>query len=728
MNIGINWGNTFILVSFLFSLVALAFAIATASGRETFIIPSRILYLLASLGIFASILILLYYFITFDYRFVYVYGNSSRDLPLIYRIAAVWAGKEGSFLLWLFFLNAFGIIIIHRNEKTASIVTSVILLAQICILVILIVESPFLHIWEKYPDSFSPGLFPGDGAGMNPLLRDPWMVVHPPVLFLGYASSAVPFGHAIAALVKKEYREWIKAAYPWLLFSMVSLGIGIFLGGYWAYTVLGWGGYWGWDPVENSSLIPWVAALALVHGFLIQRRHAALVRTNLFLAIIYFISILYSTWLTRSGVLSNFSVHSFAASDVAAFLFAFLMVFAIGSAALFIMRYRTIAGATLHGPILDPKTLTVYGIIVLAFYALIIATGTSMPLITRIFMQRPANVTEAFYNNFSKPFGMLMLTLMFLSTTMSITRRKELLAKESIGAAIASIFLGVLINAGFTRSPFAYIFSILSFFLIVRAGVDLWKTKLRASLPSRITHIGVGVLVLGIITSNFHATAAQKKLIQDREYDIESIRITFKGFKEGRKSSMRFAVRDGSTTSLVETPYYFDEKMESIYKEPYIIAGFMHDTYIAPEQYESGRDTATTMLLEKGEEKVIGGIRIRFMGFRTEHMTSGEPSTYADLMVNGMALSPGIKFSRKSPLFLDTIIPGTDRSVSLREIDATSKRIFLNITPGKNTIIPPDTVLVTVTKKRLIWLVWLGTIIIACGGIYALGRSIRKKE
>jgi len=157
------------------------------------------------------------------------------------------------------------------------------------------------------------------------------------------------------------------------------------------------------------------------------------------------------------------------------------------------------------------------------------------------------------------------------------------------------------------------------------------------------------------------------------------------------------------------------------------MSGLFHDVYIAPESYESGGEALTTLVIQKGEEKEIGGITVRFIGFRTEHMTSGEPTTYADLTVNGIRLSPGMKFTQADVFYLDSTIPGTDRSVSLKNIDATSKKILLHVTPGKALAIPPDTVFITVTNKRLIWLVWLGTILIAMGGGYTFGRSVRSR-
>jgi cytochrome c-type biogenesis protein CcmF len=727
MNISSNAGNILLTGSLLVSIAALGLAMAAAAGKERFADPYRKLYLISSAGIGMAVLLLLYYFIECDFRFAYVYGNSSRDLPLVYRIAAFWAGKEGSFLLWLFFLNVFGITIIQKNDRISSIVSSVVLLSQVFILVILIIESPFSYVWDRFPGQIGPGEFPADGSGLNPLLKDPWMVAHPPVLFLGYASATIPFAYAAAALARNEYRDWIRSAYPWLLFSTVTLGIGIFLGGYWAYSVLGWGGYWGWDPVENSSLIPWLASIALVHGFIVQRRHGGLVRTNVLLALLYFILVFYSTWLTRSGVLSNFSVHSFAASDIALFLLAFLLIYVAGAVLLFIMRLGTMAGKKLEAPLLDWKTMAVYGIIVLVVYSLIILTGTSMPLITQYFSTRPSNVTTSFYNNFSVPFGSLILILMVLSTALIVTKRENILNKENAAALIASVVLGTSLNWGFTKSPAAHIFSILALFLIARAMIEMWKTRTWTSLPSRLAHIGVGVLVLGIVASGFHSTAVQKKLVKGEETAVDSLLITFTGFSEKRESYLRFTVKENSKSEVVQTAYYFDEKTGSIYKEPHIIAGFLNDVYIAPESYESGADTATNAVMSKGEQKDIGGVKVRFIGFRTEHMTSGEPSTYADLLVNGIPLAPGMKFTRGGIRHMDRGIPGTDRSVSLREIDATSKKILITVTPGKNTVIPPDSVVVTVSKKRLIWLVWLGTLLIAAGGGYAYARSIITK-
>mgnify|MGYP006900780058 CR=1 FL=1 len=246
-------------------------------------------------------------------------------------------------------------------------------------------------------------------------------------------------------------------------------------------------------------------------------------------------------------------------------------------------------------------------------------------------------------------------------------------------------------------------------------------------IPSRLAHIGMGLLVLGVITSNVHTVSFQKKLTPGTETEIGALRITFTGYTENREPYLTFILKSGSSTTVAKTAYYFDEKTESIYREPHIIPGIMEDIYIVPEHYESGIESVTSLVLQKGEERTFSGLTIRFAGFRTEHMTSGEPTIYADLAVNGTPVSPGIKYAAAGVQSLDRAVPGTDRSVALRQIEATTKKILLHVSPGKNTPVPADTVIVTVNRKRLIWLVWLGTVLIAVGGGVAFARSVKRK-
>jgi cytochrome c-type biogenesis protein CcmF len=195
----------------------------------------------------------LYYVIFSDnFRYAYVFSYSSREQALAYKISAFWAGQEGSFLLWALFHAGFGLVLTRKNAPVAMVAYCGL---QLLLLVVLLVKRPFAPLAAIEPD----------GMGLNPLLKDPWMVIHPPVVFLGYAALAVPFVWAIHGQITGRHKEANSQALPWTLFAWTSLGAGIFIGGFWAYKVLGWGGYWAWDPVENSSLVPWLVAGALLH-------------------------------------------------------------------------------------------------------------------------------------------------------------------------------------------------------------------------------------------------------------------------------------------------------------------------------------------------------------------------------------------------------------------------------------------------------------------------------
>src|SRR5215471_11471565 len=263
----------------------------------------------------------------------YVNAYSSRDLPLHFLISTFWAGQEGSFLLWCFWGALIGLFVWRSAKEQEAPVMIVYIATFIGIVGILCKQSPFKLL---------PPPVPQDGVGLNPLLQDPWMVIHPPVMFSGFASLSVPFAFAIAALWKKRWDGWILRAIPWALFTFLTLGTAILMGGYWAYKTLGWGGYWGWDPVENTSLVPWLCTAALVHGLFLQRSQKRHRRVNLILACFAFATILYGTFLTRSGILADFSVHSFVDLGITGWLVTILVGFVLLSIAMLAWRWRAI--------------------------------------------------------------------------------------------------------------------------------------------------------------------------------------------------------------------------------------------------------------------------------------------------------------------------------------------------------------------------------------------------
>jgi cytochrome c-type biogenesis protein CcmF len=270
--------------------------------------------------------------LTHQFQYSYVAHYSSSNLPIFYLISSFWAGQEGTFLLWAIVVSIMGFIFI-RSTKCEDRYAIAIVSAFVSFLYLLIIsKSPF--------DLLIPA--PADGSGLNPLLQDPWMVIHPPILFVGYAATVFPFALVVSGLIRKNYTNWFNLGLRWTLFAALALGAGIIIGGFWAYEVLGWGGYWGWDPVENSSLVPWIILLALIHGILIHKSKGSLQRTNLFFAILSFVLVLYATFLTRSGILSDFSVHSFGDFGISNYLIASIVVSMFIGFGLFAVRFREI--------------------------------------------------------------------------------------------------------------------------------------------------------------------------------------------------------------------------------------------------------------------------------------------------------------------------------------------------------------------------------------------------
>lgn len=722
------FGKVLVYFSLIASILSLGCFILNTKDKTSVRQAAERFFYASGVSIAIACVLLFVAFLTDRFDLNYIYGYSSRDLPLMYKIASFWAGQEGTFLLWSFLLVIFGSLIIRAEDKYEDILLAVIVITKIFILVVLTIHSPFRYIWEASPN-FKAGLIPHDGTGLNPLLQNPWMMIHPPVLFLGYASATIHFAYAIAALVNKEYREWVERSYKWVVFCMTTLGIGIFLGGYWAYVVLGWGGYWGWDPVENSSLIPWLLIVALMHGLIIQKRKGALVKTNLFLAIVSFVLIFYGTFLTRSGVLSDFSVHSFSDLGLSGYLIFFIVFFVLTGLGLFIVRYKSIETAPLSDKIFTEENIINYGVLTLSFYALFILIGTSMPILSKLFMPNPTSVTIHFYNTISIPLGIIILIFLIAASIKQL--QKNINKRDLLLISASSVVLSIVFNAYRTDYAPAYIFGALSFFIVIQSILDIINFKTKPVIASRLPHIGVGVLVIGIIASNIHSYSIQKMLTQGNERAVEDAGLTFIGIKESLRSSLVFNYRDGDDTERIETAYYTDMKTNSLYREPHIDYGFFRDVYIAPVEYISGEENRGRVVLAAGQEGEIEGIKVRFTGFDVdkEKMMAGTPVIYARLNViykgKNYSLSPGAEVKGQNVKNnIDVKIPGTSRIISLQNWDIGRRSVGLYVEPDSEAHIAPDRALVEVSFKRLIWLVWFGTILISIGGFYACRRAM----
>ena len=265
-------GELLILFALAMNIIAGFSYFLVTRGKNDFLSLGYKCYNLFTLFVGLAVIYLFYLFFSHNYAFKYIYEYSERSQPFLYILSAFWGGQEGTYLLWLFFNALFGHIIIEKAGQYRNYAMVIFSLINLFLLLILVNLSPFALL----------PFIPNDGLGLNPLLRDPWMIIHPPVIFIGYAMAAIPYAIVMAALIVNDHTDWVKRIFPWVAIVALTLGAGNVLGGYWAYKTLGWGCYWGWDPVENSSFIPWIVSLALIHGLIIQRRSGALKKPILF--------------------------------------------------------------------------------------------------------------------------------------------------------------------------------------------------------------------------------------------------------------------------------------------------------------------------------------------------------------------------------------------------------------------------------------------------------------
>lgn len=505
-----------------------------------------------TIGMLVSFGLLVYLNVTHAFEYAYVWENTSLDLPLDYLIASTWAGQEGSFLLWIV-MNCFvGLAVMKFAKEYESPVMVVIALCQVFLISMVaglqigpleIGSSPFATIMEKFPTApmIQAGIIPTDGQGLNDLLQNYWMVIHPPILFSGFAAMMVPFAFAITALWKRRYTEWVRPALPWALFAILALGVGITLGGYWAYVTLSFGGYWAWDPVENSSLVPWLIAIAAVHTMIVQKRSGHSHKAALFLTILSYILIVYSTFLTRSGILGDFSVHSFVDLGLYNQLLIWIVFMACLGFGLFAIRMKELPRPDKEPEILSREFMIFSGAMILTGVALVVLLGTSAPIMGRLFRDSPSTVPIAFYNKWSLPLTIAFLFLaglgqLFWWNKMTVETVNKVLFRPIILASVSTIavffltpfreraaeavvyassgseglnsagFIGSLADTWAQHGPYLMmlILVFVAFFALYGNGevlIRIVRGNLRLAGGSA-THVGFAIMVLGIVASS----------------------------------------------------------------------------------------------------------------------------------------------------------------------------------------------------------------------------------
>ena len=467
-------------------------------------------------------------FVRNDFSLTYVAGHSSRELPLGYTLAALWSGQEGSLLLWLLVLTGMSTVAVLLNRRLVREVLpwSVPVLAGIAAFFALIpnvVASPFAS---------QPA--PLNGVGMNASLQNPYMMIHPPVLYLGYVSLAIPFAFAMAALLSRRLDErWIVASRRWTLFSWTFLGLAILIGAKWAYESIGWGGYYAWDPVENAALMPWLAATAFLHSVMVQEKKNMLRVWNVVLIALTFSLTLFGTFLTRSGAIN--SIHSFSQSSIGGWFLALIVVVVVGSALLILSRLDELRTPTRFESLASREAAFLYNNLLLVAFALTMLWGVAFPLLSEALRGEAVTVGPPYYNFFLKVFGLPLLLLMGLGPLLA-WRRASL---RSVGRAaawpfvLAAVVGGTLLAAGAGSSPPGLIAYTFATFVIGAITLEFWRgTRARrdldgsgwagafSSLVARnrrryggyVSHAAVVLLAIGVVGSSAYGSTATKTL------------------------------------------------------------------------------------------------------------------------------------------------------------------------------------------------------------------------
>ncbi|MDE2996367.1 MAG: cytochrome c biogenesis protein CcsA [Bacteroidota bacterium] len=511
----------------------------------------RLSWWVMTVGTLGAFGLLIFLNVTHAFEYAYVYENTAMDLSMDYLVAASWAGQEGSFLLWIVMNSLVGLAVIRFAREYEAPVMAVIALCQLFLISMIaglqigplsIGSSPFATLAEKFPTApmIQAGIIPTDGQGLNDLLRNYWMVIHPPVLFAGFASMIVPFAFAVTALWKRRYTEWVRPALPWTLFAVMSLGVGIALGGYWAYITLNFGGYWAWDPVENSSLVPWLIGIAAIHTMIVQKRSGHSHKAALFLAITAYILVVYSTFLTRSGILGDISVHSFVDLGLYNQLLLWILTMGLLGFGLFFIRMGELPKPDKEPNMLSREFMIFAGAMILTGIALVVLLGTSAPIIGRIFRDSPSTVPIDFYNKWSLPLTIVFLflaglgqlfwwnkmtvesvnkvlfrpvvlssisTIAFFFLTPFRIRAAEAAAFAQTGAdALQSAGMASLAQSWAQHGPYLLMLVLIfvAFFAFWGNAEVMWRIA-RGNLKlagGAATHIGFAIVVLGIVTSS----------------------------------------------------------------------------------------------------------------------------------------------------------------------------------------------------------------------------------
>ncbi|HEY1015589.1 MAG TPA: cytochrome c biogenesis protein CcsA [Herpetosiphonaceae bacterium] len=746
-------GTLLIVASLAASLVAAASYALLVGGRRPALAWGRRGVWVALAAMLAAAGLLLWLFYAGRYEFAYVFNYSSVDLELRYKLSALWAGQQGSFMIWVLVGLGAAPLLIRRSRVYEPYVLAPLMLIQALIIGFMLMQNPF----KLRLDALGNVIAATDGQGLNELLHNPWMVIHPPILFGGYGLLAVTFAYALGGLWRRDYDGWARAALPWTVTAWVVLSTALTLGGYWAYETLGWGGYWAWDPVENSSLLPWLTASALIHGLVAQRAHGGLRRANLILAVVTYALVLYASFLTRSGVLGDFSVHSFVSDGLGPVLAGSVVAALLIGLGLLIRRWRDIPINKLSERVLSRDSLFVFGMLAFVLIAVVVALGTSMPLFSMIpgvgdglrgFFSKAFDIAASedgrfslqptFFRQVTPPLGLVVIALMTVAPLLgwrggSMGKLGLALRGPAIGAILAlAAALALGVNRGL---DLAYV-GLGAFAL--GANLVMISRTLRGGwlrIGGYVAHVGAALLVIGFVGSTAYSSPDVRMTIPLHEtQQVFGYDVTFEGYatrtnnQGAEKGVIDLTVaRSGGGPARDAAPQlYLNPRDGQWITTPAIIRALRGDLYISPGQYLPASNP-NQLAMVQGQSATVGPYTFTFQQFDApqQHEGSSEALIGARLTLSYSGtiatIAPQMKLTAgEAPLALPLDLPDGNK-IALIALAPERREIQLEIA-GLDLPIEPERADIFVSTKPAVALVWIGTVVMTLGGSLAATR------
>ncbi len=579
-----------LLTAFLLALYGCtAAAIGLWRSKPEWIASARLATILSFPLLTISALSIVFSLINLDFNLQYVASVTSRSMPLYLRATALWGGQAGSLLFWSWLMSAFASAVMLRDWRRDRdlqpwvIIVSLVTLGFFLSLV-LFFENPFMRLWQGVTGTvfsalWQPGgtqaYIPLDGNGLNPLLRHPGMIIHPPMLYLGYVSFVIPFAFAIAALVTgRSDDRWIRLTRRWTLVAWLFLSLGLLLGSRWAYDVLGWGGYWGWDPVEIAALMPWLTGTAFLHSVMIQEKRSLFKHWNMLLIILTYDLVIFGTFLTRSGVLS--SVHAFAQSAIGPLFFVFITSTLVVSLFLLSRRWDQLKSETKMSSLLSREALFLLNNFLFISILVICFLGVIFPIASEIVTGQQVTVGPVYYKSATGPLWAGLLLLMGiapLSAWRASTARTlgRALWKPLLGSLVIAIILvvngmrnvGALL--GLWLCAFVFLVTLYEFWRGAQARVSTKRESMVAAflhLVARnrrryggyIIHLGVVLIAIGVIGIEFFQQQTQGSLSVGQSLHVGNFSIQYESLAE-------FQTPDGRLVDRAVVDLYKDGQL-----------------------------------------------------------------------------------------------------------------------------------------------------------------------